>query len=170
MDSNVLKIVYTFFLGIIIALFVGFGIQTFYPAPEPPETPAALMFPEKVNPSETDQQEMLEAQQEQEQAYREFQQESENYSRNVSTVALLVAVGLLGLSLLLTKRSLVMANGIMLGGLFTLLYSFTRGMMSGDTTMTFIAVSVGLAVVLYLGYRRFIQPRNTAPVEGVSAG
>ena len=38
-DNNVMKIVYTFFLGALLALFVGLGIQTFYPGTSRPPGP-----------------------------------------------------------------------------------------------------------------------------------
>lgn len=41
-EVQILKLVYTFFLGLLIALFVGFGINTFYPAPDEPEYPSVL--------------------------------------------------------------------------------------------------------------------------------
>jgi hypothetical protein len=72
---------------------------------------------------------------------------------------------MLGLSLLFEKRNRVLANGVMLGSLFTLIYSIFRGFMSGDTTLTFITVTIGLGIVLFLGYRRFFQPRAQTPVE-----
>ena len=159
MENTVLKIVYTFFLGIILALFVGLGIQTFYPAPEYP-TSIEAPVPDKGEPTQADQQKDAEFQQQQEAAFREYEEKSEIYNRNVSTIALVAAVAFLGLSLLLEKRNLVLANGVMLGGLFTLLYSFGRGLISGNTAMTFIAVCVGLVVVLFLGYRRFLQPHG----------
>lgn len=52
-DNNVMKIVYTFFLGALLALFVGLGIQTFYPGPEMPEPTAGMEFvPEGGAPTE----------------------------------------------------------------------------------------------------------------------
>ena len=38
----VLKLVYTIFIGVLLAIFVGVGIAAFYPEPERPETPALL--------------------------------------------------------------------------------------------------------------------------------
>lgn len=65
------------------------------------------------------------------------------------------AVLLLVLSLVFEKRNKVLTNGVMLGGLFTLIYAVGRSFASSETTVTFVAVTVGLAVVLFLGSRRF---------------
>ncbi|MFE7629113.1 hypothetical protein [Kocuria sp. NPDC057446] len=156
MDNNVMKIVYTFFLGALLALFVGLGIQTFYPAPEMPEPTAGMEFaPEGGAPTAEQREEM----EENDRQWRQWQVEQQSYSRNVAVVALGASVVLLGLSLVLEKRNRVLTNGIMLGGLFTLLYAIGRSFASSETTMTFVAVSVGLAVVLLLGHRRFFQDR-----------
>lgn len=153
MDDKVLRIVYAFFLGVMLALFAGLGIRTFYPPPEMPEFPIELSTPQAGDPSP----EQVQQQREYEQEQRAFQDELESYNRNVSIVSTVLAVTMLGLSLLLEKKNKVIPNGIMLGGLFTLLYAVGRGLVSGDATTTFITVAIGLAVVLFLGYRRFVQ-------------
>jgi len=68
----------------------------------------------------------------------------------------------LGLSLVFEKRSLVLANGIMLGGLFALVYGAARGLGSQDSMVTFITVGVGLAAVVLIGMRRFSRPRDVS--------
>jgi len=173
MENQVLKIVYTFFLGIILALFVGLGIRTFYAPPEPPQFPTSQIT--KANPTDEELAEQAKQQQEYERAFQAYDEQNSIYNRNVSTISLVASVALLALSLLLEKRNRVLANGILLGGLFTLLYSIGRGFASQDTLMTFIAVSVGLAVALFLGYRRFFEkpaggrPETTPPETGADA-
>lgn len=158
-DNNVMKIVYTFFLGALLALFVGLGIQTFYPGPEMPEPTAGMEFvPEGGAPTDEQRAEM----EENDRQWRQWQEEQQSYSRDVAVVALGASVVLLGLSLVLEKRNRVLTNGVMLGGLFTLIYAIGRSFASSETTMTFVAVSVGLAVVLVLGHRRFFQDRPPA--------
>ena len=71
-------------------------------------------------------------------------------------IALVAAIVLLAGSLALERLpNKVLVNGVLLGGLFTLLYSVIRGFASEDSKMTFIAVSIGLAIAIYLGYHRF---------------
>lgn len=149
MDDKILKIVYTFFLGLMLSLFVGMGISTFYPAPKPP----SYDMPYKVTPANDDQAQYDKMIAEQQAYDKSFQQ----YNRNVSVISLVAAVLLLAASLAFEKRNQVIANGILLGGLFTLLYSIGRGLNGQDSRYTFIAVTVGLIVAVYLGYRRFSQ-------------
>ncbi|QQS18821.1 hypothetical protein IPL68_02020 [Candidatus Saccharibacteria bacterium] len=56
----------------------------------------------------------------------------------------------------------------MLGGLFTLIYSIGRGFASQNSKYVFIAITVGLALVIYLGYRRFAH-ENLPPKKHASA-
>ncbi len=166
-DNNVMKIVYTFFLGALLALFVGLGIQTFYPGPEMPEPTSGVEFAPRESDAPTEEQ--REALAENDRQWRQWQEEQQTYNRNVAVVALGASVALLGLSLVLEKRNRVLTNGVMLGGLFTLIYAIGRSFASSETRMTFAAVGVGLAVVLFLGYRRFFQDRPEGSAPGDDA-
>lgn len=84
------------------------------------------------------------------------------YNRNVSIISLSAAVVLLALSMFLEGRNIkVISDGVMLGGLFMLVYSIGRGIASQDNKYMFGAVSVGLVVVLYLGYHRFVESKSS---------
>lgn len=158
MDDKILKIVYTFFLGIILALFVGLGISTFYTGPTMPEYP--VTSPEFREPARLD----TEAQRQYDTQYQEYNEQYQTYHRNVSIISLIAAVVLLVISFLFDARNKVIANGILLGGVFTLIYSIGRGLVSEDSKYTFVAVAISLLIVLYLGYRRFAPSTLTKPV------
>ncbi len=81
----------------------------------------------------------------------------EPYNRNVSIITLSTAMVLLAASLAFEKKIKIIADGVLLGGVFTLLYSLGRSFASGDTKYTFADVSIGLAVAIYLGYHRFVK-------------
>ena len=53
---------------------------------------------------------------------------------------------------------LFIADGLLLGGVLTLLYSVIRGFGTEDNMFRFVVVSVGFAISLFLGYVKFIQP------------
>jgi hypothetical protein len=157
-DNRILRLIYTFFLGLLLAIFVGVGINTFYPGPEAPEYPVTLNSYGK------------EMTKEQEQLQRKFdlKQEAYNekmkpYNRNVSIMVLFAAVLAMIISFVYEKKIRIIADGVMLGGLFMLLYSLGRGFASEDTKYVFAMVSAGLVIVLYLGYHRFIRPYNQLP-------
>lgn len=150
-DSRLLKVVYTLFLGVILALFVGVGINTFYPGPKSPEYPVALNY---YNKEPTPEQIRLEKAWNQEMATHN--QQMKPYNRNVSMIALGAAISLLVISLLLEKTIKLLSDGLLIGGLLTLLYGIGRGFASEDSKYVFMALSVGLVIVLFMGYKKFI--------------
>ncbi|HPF31018.1 MAG TPA: hypothetical protein PLO25_01780 [Candidatus Saccharibacteria bacterium] len=157
-DNKILKLTYTFFLGILIATFIGVGINTFYEAPKYPETPSILKNSYDKEPTS----EQLDAQIKFEMQQFEMQQEEyaeiiKPYNRNVSIITLIFAVLLLILSIIFEKKMKFISDGIMLGSLFTLIYGIGRGFASEDSKFIFIAVSIGLLAVLYVGYHRFVK-------------
>lgn len=163
-ESGILRLVYTFFLGLLLAIFVGFGINTFYPGPEMPKYPSELNT--YTNKEMTREQEVVQR------AYDKkmdtWNEEMKPYSRNVSIIAMAAALILLAISFIFEKKIRVIADGVMLGGLFTLLYAIIRGTMSADSKYVFAMVSLGLIIVLYLGYHRFVKPysqTNTAKTK-----
>lgn len=152
-ENKILQLVYTFFLGVLLAVFVGVGINTFYPSPEQPEYPVEL---------ETSRQELTPAQEIKEAEYnraiRNYEEKTKPYNRNVSIITLIAALVFFAISIIYEKRIKVIADGVMLGGLFTLFYSIGRGFASESSAYVFVVVTAGLVVVLYLGYHKFVIP------------
>lgn len=159
----IIKYVYTLFVGILLAIFVGVGIAAFYPEPKYPEPPYAVKYPKPVTESETKEAtssaRVLEMD-EYNRKVEEHQKKIEEYNKNVSSIAVASAILMLIVSLTLFKQILVIADGLLLGGVLTLLYSIIRGFQSGDHMFRFLVVTVGLIVALLLGYLKFV--RNSA--------
>lgn len=172
--SSVLKVVYTLALAGLIAAFVGFGIEAFYPSPKYPaeelfygevygegtamQGGATLGAPDEAMAQEVPPGELVEpgvppealeserAYMQQERAYRE---ELSEYHR----VASLVAIGAAALLLVagwvpLLRRLPVIGDGLTLGGLLTLLYGLTLGIQVNSNLFRFLVISVSLAVLL----------------------
>ena len=151
-----LKAAYSFFLGILLAVFVGVGIAAFYTQPTVPKYPSELNL---INKEPTAEQQALQ---------KEFDAKSEAwdeamkpYNRNVSIMTLIASIILVAVSLLFERRIKVLADGIMLGGVFTLIYSIGRGFAAQDSKYTFVVITVGLIIAFVLGYMRFIKPDHT---------
>jgi hypothetical protein len=157
----VLKFIYTLFIGILLALFVGFGIAAFYEEPKYPEPPISLRYSTPVYPDtkESSVASQLKADQiKQDKLNKDFQKNLAIYNRNVSVIVLIAAIIYLIVSLTLTKHLLLISDGLLLGGVFSLLYSIGRGFGSNDNKFQFLIVSVGLVISLVLGYIKFIKP------------
>lgn len=144
-----LKVIYVLFLGLILTVAVGVGIAAFYPEPEAPT------YPNTTGQSSAEQQA---AQQEYDKQLQQHHEASAEYNRNVSLIVLGFALVFLVLGLTLQAKADVLADGLLLGGLLTLLYSVIRGFNADDDKYTFVLVVVGLGMALVLGYLKFVKP------------
>lgn len=151
-----IKYIYTFFLGLLLATFVGVGISTFYPSPTEPTLPDSYM--------RSDVKELTTEEKQAEETYRAeqeaFQDTLSVYNRNVSLIALVFSLVALVIALGFAQKLTVIADGLLLGGVFTLLYSIGRGLASEDPQFRFIVTTVGLIIALVLGYLKFIRAKT----------
>ncbi len=156
---------YAVFLGILLALFVGVGIAAFYSQPAGPEYPQEQIgYVNKDGLNE--QQQKIENEFNIKQ--KAWEEEMKPYNRNVSVVALASAVVFVCIGLIFDKKIRVLADGAMLGGIFTLIYSLGRGFAAEDSKYSFVMVSVSLAIVIALGYLRFIRPEHHLTAQPVA--
>jgi len=152
----VIKSIYTIFLALLVVLFVGLGIDAFYPSPQSPEYPIEL---QKIGPAdETAEQEKIRMDFEQNQ--RKYEQELKSYSQNVSIISLLASIVILIISLTLLNKIEIMADGILLGGVLTIMYSVIRGVMTENSQFRFLIVTIGIVIAFILGYIKFIKPKK----------
>lgn len=152
-----LKTLYTVFLAALIALFFGLGVAAFYPAPKQPEFPTVL---EKQDSPGIESQEIKDIRIQNEKDQREYQNKIATYNRNVSIITLTLAVFALVVSLVLANRIPLLTDGLMLGGLFTLIYSIGRGFATEDARYRFIIVTIGLLITIVIGYVKFIKQKE----------
>lgn len=152
-----IKLIYTFFLALLIALFVGLGIDAFYSGPKLPEYPSELRVQKPDCEGYT---ESLDMQKKYDQEQEAFIEKSKTYNRNVSIIALISAIVILIASLTLLSKIKMIADGILLGGVFTTAYSIIRGLMSENSQFRFMIVTAGLLIALVLGYIKFIKPKE----------
>ncbi len=150
--SPMLKIIYTLFLGLLIALFVGTGIEAFYPSPKAPEMPISSQYSNK----DMDQKEK-ETDKKFQEDQKNYLNDFRNYSQKVFIIALISSVIILIISMIFASLLKELADGVLLGGVFTLLYSIIRAIMSENSQYRFIAVSIGLIIAIFLGYLKFIK-------------
>jgi hypothetical protein len=157
-----IRIIYAFFLGLLLVLFIGMGIQAFYPAPKYPEPISSFSSRLEPQPDVTAPTTETQAEKEKREAYdqavKEYQTKNNKYNRDVSIIVLGFALILLVTSLLLVQKINVIADGLLLGGIFNLLYSIGRGFATDDQKYQFFIISFGLIIAFILGYFKFIRP------------
>lgn len=156
-----IKLIYTFFLGLLVALFIGAGIAAFYPQPKEPVYPEVLKKAE-MTPEATETLQMKEARVKYDKEIEAFSKKIDYYNRNVSIISLVFSLVILALSLILLDKLLIISDGLLLGGVFTLAYSIIRGFSAEDEKYRFIIVTIGLLIALFLGYVKFIKPSEKA--------
>ena len=151
MKANaVLQIIFAFFLGIVVVAFVGIGVNTFYPSPD---------YPVDVTLSES------------------WSEMRDRWALVTGIVLLLCASAILAVSLFLPERQAVLSNGILLGGVFTMVYAVGMTVTSDRSVLRFGVVAVALVVTIAIGYVKFVLARRrreagaarTAGEEGAAA-
>lgn len=154
--NTIFRVIYTLILGIVIAFFFGIGVQAFYEAPKAPEYPRASIT-YKENPSDEEMREQQAQDKKFEEDMRSYDEQRKPYERNVAIILMSLAVVTVVSAFVLVPRIGFLSDGVLLGGLFTVLHSIVRGMMVDDTKFLFVMVTIAVVVVLALGYRRFIS-------------
>jgi len=153
-----LKFVYAIFLSLLLTLFVGVGISTFYKSPQPPESKAFERFdPNRTELTESDK----EVEEKYQAEFKQFQEDLGVYNRNVSIISMVFATLFLLIGLTFASKTEILGDGLVLGGALILVYSIMRGMMSDDQNYRFIVVTASLVAALVFGYIKFSHKSDT---------
>ena len=156
------KLMYSVFLGLIIAIFVGTGVATFYKGPVQPEFPDSSIAYDEQTGEPTNSELAKQINQEYQDAWDAYDDSQAVYNRNIAIVTMAVAVILLIVGVTQSAKLEVVGDGVLLGGVFTLLYSLIRGLMSNDDIVRFLVITVGLLIALWLGYKKFMPKSKAA--------
>ncbi|MDH4138959.1 MAG: hypothetical protein OEV43_00100 [Coriobacteriia bacterium] len=173
-QRNALQVIFSFFLGLMVTAFIGVGVNTFYQSPEvryQDEIDELVRQEEDVYITQ-DAEGPLSAQDEAtlEEIRREIraledkrQSEWEPYARNTSIILILFATLVMGISLMRSEQLRIISNGLLLGGLFTMLYGTGWVIASGSSLARFAVMTFALVVTFALGYARFVRSRGVMP-------
>lgn len=156
----IVRWLYSIFLAALLVTFVGVGIAAFYKGPKPPEYPIAVKSLES-QPVTSPSAQTIAQNQEYDKKQKEYIDKNEKYNKNVSTIAIVSALIILVTSISLAGKILYLSDGLLLGGVLTLGYAIIRGFGSGDEMFRFVVVTIGLIVVVFFGYWKFV--RNFKP-------
>lgn len=176
-----LQLIFTFFLGLMVAAFIGIGVYTFYDPPgDPLEDPARELRDQQREIRDARRTEGLTEEQQAEltrlsEEIREMEdrarQAREDWARTTSIILIVLATGVMGVSLIRADQLPVISNGLLLGGVFTMLYGTGWTLASGDSQLRFWVVAFALLVTLGLGYVRFVRRQAetaTAPTAAAA--
>ena len=186
-ERGALPAIFAVFLGLMIAAVVGLGVYTFMPSPgdrtqqqvselsEQREDILGCFEPAYTCRSYDDLTAAEKARYEQltrqiDDLQEQADQERDAWAQRTAVVLIVLATALMALSLLLTESMVVLSNGILLGGLFTMLYGVGWAFASEQQGTRFAVLVVALLVSLGLGYLRFVRPRRAAASGAVPTG
>lgn len=151
-----IKTIYAIFLGIMIALFLGWGIEVFYNSPKMPDYPSELSYA-KGDLSTTQQAIQTKFDQDQ----KAYQEEMKGYNGNVSLIAFGLSLILFVISLVLIKGIPFVSDSILLGGAFTLVYGLGRGLASGNNKIQLLSAAIALIIAFVAGYFKFVKAEKS---------
>lgn len=178
-----LQTIFAIFLGLMVAAFVGVGVYTFYPSPQRDfnrriedlsrreEAIRNSRPPDDLTSSDRDRiQELADERHEIDDAARA---DREGWGRVTSII--LIAFATLGMTISLVRADQlpVISNGLLLGGVFTMIYGVGWIVATDTSVARFVVMTAALAITLALGYARFVRRRTlgaTPPANGFAGG
>ena len=154
---SLLQVIYSFFLGLVVVGLVAIGINTFHRQPDWPEYRTPLGPDGQLTAEQLAQQQAARAAQ-------------DAWSLSTSIILLVCATLILVVSLWRPPRMAVISNGLLLGGIFTMIYAVGQSLAtsSGNVARFFVALAA-LIITVGIGYLTFIRRTPSAvslPAEG----
>jgi hypothetical protein len=172
-----LQTIFSFFLGLMVLAFIGVGVNTFYPSPAEKyskQTREVSRRQEALNRkaapgsfTTTEQAQLDSLTAAQNEIFDRQQAEIKDWARVTSIILVLFATLALIVSLVLSEQLRVISNGLLLGGLFTMIYGVGWVIFSGNSVARFWVISFALIVAIGLGYMKFVRGRRQ---KGAAAG
>lgn len=177
-----LQIIFSIFLGLMVTAFFGVGSYTFYPPPAPEleleiqeVNRAEQAIRNSKAPQDLTSQDRAEIQRltdERNALFDATRAARESWGRITSIVLIFLATLTMAISLIRADELPVISNGLLLGGVFSMLYG-VGWIVATDTSMArFFVMTVALAITVSLGYIRFVRRQASAaePAGSIAAG
>jgi hypothetical protein len=173
-QRETLQMIFSFFLGLMVVAFVGVGVNTFYPEPgSEPNDKLQKLYEEQnkldmgrdktsgqLSPADELRYKALTEEIGAEQT--KVDKVRNSWARNTSIVLIAFATLIMGISLIRSDQLKLISNGLLLGGLFTMVYGTGWSFAGNDSKARFAVVTVALVATLALGYMKFVRGREDA--------
>jgi len=154
-----------------LVAFAGVGVYTFYPPPDEFNTQIREMDrrEEMIRDSrpadqltEEDRAQIREVNQERYALQDALRGAQRPWGRNTSIILMVTATLAMAVSLIRADQLPVISNGLLLGGVFTMLYGVGWIIATDVSKVRFVVMSIALVITLVLGYVRFVRSGKTA--------
>ncbi len=93
-----------------------------------------------------------------------------NWRLITGIILLVLATAILVISLALPAHQAVITNGLLLGGVFTMIYAVGMTITTDQSIWRFLVVAVALLVTITIGYLKFAKPWRSPSAAPVAAG
>ena len=173
-----LQTLFAIFLGLMVTAFVGVGVYTFYPPPDKQYRDQIISLDRqqeairnsRPDPALTpDDRARIQKLVDERNKVQDISRKSgETWAGRTSIILVSLATLAMVIALVGVAQLPVISNGLLLGGVFTMLYGVGWVIASGTSTTRFIVMTFALAITLALGYLRFVRRR--ASVETQTGG
>ncbi|HEX9093171.1 MAG TPA: hypothetical protein VF902_04235 [Coriobacteriia bacterium] len=176
---DTLQTIFSFFLGLMVVAFIGVGVNTFYESPSARYEPQlqklyneqnSYDFKQPNNLSSSEQAKLDAVRKQIQDLQTKQQEEMQGWQINTGIVLVLFATAVMAVSLVRSEQLRVISNGLLLGGLFTMIYGTGMSAFSGNSKVRFFVIALALAVTLGLGYVKFVRGRTRGAPPTDEAG
>ncbi|MCP4143697.1 MAG: hypothetical protein GY752_00275 [bacterium] len=165
-QSSGLRTIFSFFLGLMFTLFVSIGVYTFHPPPsqydaqikELKQSEQEIRASRSSSELTAEEHSQLEDLRRQRMELVDANEEARKPWLISSSIILIVFSTLaLVVSLVRSEQLHVISNGLLLGGVFTMLYGVGWIAFTGTSVIRFLVMTVALVITVGLGYIRFVR-------------
>jgi hypothetical protein len=187
-SGNTLPTIFGFFLGLMVTAFVGVGVYTFYPPPDERFNPRITAIDREsmdirrgqdaAQLSDDERARLQVLSDERNGLTDQLREANRVWARTSSIILIVFATLTMALSIVGAGALPVLSNGLLLGGLFTMLYGVGWIVQADTSRVRFWVIAVALVVTVGLGYLRFVRrgrmaesaPGTTVHVAGELEG
>ena len=170
--SGGLRTIFSVFLGLMLTAFVGVGVYTFHPPPDrfDKEIRDLARREQRIRDSrppdeltDSDREQLQEINRQRNEQIDAAEEARKPWGLSTSIVLIVFATLAMAISLVRAEKLPVISNGLLLGGVFTMLYG-VGWIVATDTSISrFVVITAALVVTLGLGYVRFVRRGRTGP-------
>lgn len=170
-----LQVIFAIFLGLILSAFVGVGVYTFYPSPDlrfqsqirELQRRQQAIAPSYPGPptslTDADRTQLRQISEEIARAQEAQTVERDRWGRTTSIILVAFATVVMAISLVPANQLPIINSGLLLGGVFTMMYGVGWIFMSTASYARFGVVTAALVITLVLGYVRFVGRHRATP-------
>ena len=171
-QSGGLRIIFSLFLGLMLTALIGVGVYTFHPPPEQLDSEIRdLKRQEQAIRNSKPEDELTSADRDQIQEIVHqrneladaAEQARKKWALRTSVILIVFATLAMAVSLVRTDRAGVISNGLLLGGVFAMLYGIGWIANAGTSITRFVVMTAAFLIALGLGYARFVRRGSISP-------